>query len=487
MNFPHWDTVLFSKINGINSPLLTSIMQYVSNVDNWIPFMLVLIAALLWMGRTRPHMPVGGRFRSSLAIRNPRIVLLCLILSVSIADQVAYRTKKAVGRIRPCEDTEMVDVINRGHTSGRHSFPSNHAANSSALATIISIAYPPLAPVAVLSTVTVGFSRVYLGVHYPIDVFTGWLTGILSGLFIWMLLGKALSRQGLIGFTNRFRYRQPRTFPDPGGHWEEMEFKSCDGFSLNGLFLKGGNKIAVLVHGLHSDMNALAPLGEKFNKHGFSVLLVPMRGHDGHPLAKTTGGPAEVLDVIGAIEHLVFEGFEYSNMVLFGISMGGAVVMKTAGILEMSQPGCIVSYGGFDDFFVSAQRKLGKIRFGMFKMLFPRAVRKGLENFKPLDYAVSAEETTFLSLSGEYDRITPPATGMSMAETVNKGVHYTLAEEGHPSPVLGRWNLLQLESIIRMISDYMDTEKISGGTVDIKGIIDNFPTLKFKREQEENE
>jgi undecaprenyl-diphosphatase len=62
------------------------------------------------------------------------------------------------------------------------SFPSNHAANSAALATVFSMVYPHLRFILWGLATTVMFSRVYIGVHYPLDIISGGLLGFFYGL-----------------------------------------------------------------------------------------------------------------------------------------------------------------------------------------------------------------------------------------------------------------------------------------------------------------
>jgi len=68
------------------------------------------------------------------------------------------------------------------------SFPSNHAVNATVLATLVTLSMPRLwFPVIVLA-ILVGYSRVYVGVHYPLDVLLGGLLGLVVALVLsWIL------------------------------------------------------------------------------------------------------------------------------------------------------------------------------------------------------------------------------------------------------------------------------------------------------------
>jgi undecaprenyl-diphosphatase len=107
-------------------------------------------------------------------------VLGLTIISVVLADASAGALKAAFDRERPPvrypEPDALVGVPQTG------SFPSGHAATSFAGATILSFAFPRLAPIFLLLATAVGFSRVYVGVHYPLDIVGGAFLGAAIGI-----------------------------------------------------------------------------------------------------------------------------------------------------------------------------------------------------------------------------------------------------------------------------------------------------------------
>ena len=107
-------------------------------------------------------------------------VLGMTVLAVALADWSATGLKALFDRARPplryAEPKTLVPVPHDG------SFPSGHAATSFAGATILSFAFPRLAPLLYLLATAVAFSRVYVGVHYPLDVVGGAALGTLVAL-----------------------------------------------------------------------------------------------------------------------------------------------------------------------------------------------------------------------------------------------------------------------------------------------------------------
>lgn len=458
MLWPGWDRSLFFAVNGIDSRFLTAAMRFLTNVDNWIPFLMAGVAALLWMGRTRPNSSEGGRWKRAFARRNPRVVVLCLILATAASDQTSYHIKRWAGRSRPCFDETTADLVEyRGEVYGNRSFPSAHAANSAALATVTSLAYPPLAPFAVIIAFLVGFSRVYLGVHYPLDVLTGWGIGAAAGLMIWVIFRGMASRQGIIGFTNRFRYRQPTSGRTPCRPWEPVDLHSLDGYLMKGYLRDGGSRLALVVHGLHEDIEAMVRPGNILAGMGLSVLLVPLRGHDGHPVPVTSGGPAEACDIAGALLHAeLILGYDRDMIVIYGSSMGGAASIKLAGLLGHGVAG-VIAHGSYSDFFRSAEGRLGKAGTFLLKLFLPPGVRNGLGSFRPEDYPGPWHNTRFAYITGELDSICPPETSEELARRTG-GMVITLGGQGHPVWKRSRGGEPRTEAALELALDYIDGE-----------------------------
>ena len=120
-----------------------------------------------------------------------KITLIVLIFAAGISDAVcAQIIKPWVGRIRPSH--EFIEYINLlVSKGGKWSFPSNHAANSFAFATVLSYFYDKNKTMIFSIASVIAFSRVYVGVHYPLDIIFGSLLGYTVSwiiLSVWVII-----------------------------------------------------------------------------------------------------------------------------------------------------------------------------------------------------------------------------------------------------------------------------------------------------------
>jgi undecaprenyl-diphosphatase len=107
-------------------------------------------------------------------------VLGLTIVAVALADVTATGLKGLFDRPRPPLRYPNQDPLVAVPDTA--SFPSGHAATSFAGATILAFAFPRVAPLFYVLASAVGFSRVYLGVHYLLDIVGGAVLGTLIAL-----------------------------------------------------------------------------------------------------------------------------------------------------------------------------------------------------------------------------------------------------------------------------------------------------------------
>ena len=119
-------------------------------------------------------------------------VFALTLIAVALADWSAMGLKALIDRPRPpLRYAEPKTLVAVPHDA---SFPSGHAATSFAAATMLSFAFPRLAPFLYVLAAAVAFSRVYVGVHYPLDVIGGALLGALVAVVLRVLVNRRAQR-----------------------------------------------------------------------------------------------------------------------------------------------------------------------------------------------------------------------------------------------------------------------------------------------------
>lgn len=164
----NWDISLFYLLNNqLTHPFLDILMSFVSRKANFLGLMILGWLVIFILG--------GGKGRR---------VAIGVLLVVLIGDLISGLLKDTFQRLRPCDALTGVRLLVGCGDS--YSFPSNHAFNVFSGALYLSHAYPRYLVLFLFTAGLVSYSRVYLGVHYPLDVIGGGiLGGIWAGLVIW--------------------------------------------------------------------------------------------------------------------------------------------------------------------------------------------------------------------------------------------------------------------------------------------------------------
>jgi len=160
-----WDSTLFLFLNGFHAPFFDGIMYAISEKYTWIPLYLAVIYMVIRHWK-----------------RESGWIILALIICIVIADQVSSGLIKGwVERPRPSHAEHLNGLVHlvNGYTGGRFGFVSSHSANAFGFALLSSLLFRQKSfSIAIfLWAVLTAYSRIYLGVHYPLDIVGGTLVG----------------------------------------------------------------------------------------------------------------------------------------------------------------------------------------------------------------------------------------------------------------------------------------------------------------------
>ncbi|MEB2775177.1 phosphatase PAP2 family protein [Algoriphagus sp. D3-2-R+10] len=171
-----WDEELFLWLNSFHSDWMDMVTFQLSQTYTWLPFYAILIYFIYKAEPKNSWWVFGG-----------------VALTILISDQVTSGLMKPYfERLRPCHDERWDDIIhNYRRCGGLFGFASSHAANTFGLAVFLNLKMKGklrFLPWLFLWAAVISYTRIYLGVHYPLDILAGALVGAVAALISWFLI-----------------------------------------------------------------------------------------------------------------------------------------------------------------------------------------------------------------------------------------------------------------------------------------------------------
>lgn len=181
-----YDTELFILLNNLGSSTWDDLWLVITNKYAFAP----LYAILLFL------------FYKKYGLKSLLFFIVIIALMVTFTDQITNVFKRTFMRPRPCGVPALEDQIRFiAVRCGKYGFFSGHSSNTMAAAVFAGLMlksyYKNLIFILLFWSAVVAYSRIYVGVHYPIDIFCGMTFGAISGFMFYRLTQYLLKRFSL--------------------------------------------------------------------------------------------------------------------------------------------------------------------------------------------------------------------------------------------------------------------------------------------------
>ena len=179
------DQSVFLFLNNLGTPRWDNLWLFITNKLSSIPLYILLLYLIY----------------RKFGLRNLLISILIIVLMITFTDQITNLFKDGFKRFRPCrQDGIMEHMRYIAARCGSYGFFSGHSSNSMAAAVFAGLLFKPyyrhLIFILLFWSAMVAYSRIYIGVHYPLDIICGMIFGAFSGYLFYRILSYFINRSG---------------------------------------------------------------------------------------------------------------------------------------------------------------------------------------------------------------------------------------------------------------------------------------------------